>query len=266
MSPGYSARPRVTAVALRREKRGRPTRRERESQVHEIHMNHPARNALGTELMTWLDAELTAAGDRPVLLTGTAGAFCAGLDLKELASLDDEAMPEFLWRIDEFAARLFDHPAPTVAWINGHAIAGGCVLALCCDYRVVVDDERTRMGLNEVALGACYPPRILRIMTHRLAARHAREIMLGAQLFGVHDALRLGLVDRVSQQAEVDARAWLERLSAHPRETYRITKAALNGQVSSVDSAELIRYVEREVPIWTSAAMKQRVRAILGGA
>ena len=237
----------------------------RRSSVYEIRMNHPARNALGTDLMIWLDEELSAAGQQPILLTGSGDAFCAGLNLKELAATEAAEMPTFLWRVDEVAARLFNHPAPTVAWINGHAIAGGCVLALCCDQRIIARSGKTRMGLNEVALGACFPPRIFRIVQHRLPRKHAHEVLLGAQLYNVDDSLRLGFVDEVDDDAEMRARKWLEKLSAHPAESYAITKARLNEGITDVGEDELARFIETEVPIWTSDEVKQRVLAVLGG-
>lgn len=233
--------------------------------MYEIRMAHPGRNALGTDLMNWLDAELSAAGEEPVLLTGSGDAFCAGLDLKELVSTAPEDMPRFLGLIDHFAARLFDHPAPTVAWINGHAIAGGCVLALCCDYRVASRSPRARMGVNEVALGACYPPRVLRIVRERLDASHCHEVLLGAQLYDLEESLRLGLIDEVAEDGETRARQWLDRLAAHPSETYRITKAHLHRGVTEVSDEEQASFLADEIPIWNSDGIKQRVMAILGG-
>ncbi|MFT7667610.1 MAG: enoyl-CoA hydratase [Planctomycetota bacterium] len=232
--------------------------------MYEIKMGFPARNALGTDLMIWLDEQLTLAGDQPVLLTGSGDAFCAGLNLKELAATSTQDMPTFLGRIDDFASRLFDHPEPTVAWINGHAIAGGCVLALCCDYRVVQRSPKTRMGLNEVALGACFPPRVLSIVKARLSAAHVHEVLLGAQLYDVDHALRLGLVDEVADDAEARSKDWLEKLAAHPRQTYHQTKRQLRTSVTEMSEKQRRRFLEVEIPIWTSAEMRQRVLAILG--
>lgn len=227
-------------------------------------MNHPARNALGSDILEWLEQELVKAGAQPILLTGSGEAFCAGLNLKEVVAKRPEEMPAFLEQVDSVAARLFDHPAPTVAAINGHAIAGGCVLALCCDYRVLGDNPKTRVGVNEVALGACYPPRIFRIVQHRLPAQHVHRICLGAELHGSREALELGLVDEIANDVEGRAREWLEALAAHPRETYCLTKAELNHGVTHVTPEELAQFAERQVPLWSSDEMRQRMNAILG--
>lgn len=228
-------------------------------------MQHPARNALGTDLLDWLDGELTRADGEPILLTGTGDAFCAGLNLKEVVAKDPAEMPAFLDKVDAFATRLFHYPAPTVAWINGHAIAGGCVLALCCDYRVLTRNRKTLMGVNEVALGACYPPRIMRIVKERLSPAHAHEVMLGAGLYGPQDALRLGLVDEVSEVAEGSARRWLGTMAGHPRDAYRLIKAELISGVTEVSESELRIFRDQQGPLWSSDGMRARMRTVLGG-
>src|SRR5258706_356550 len=110
----------------------------------EIVMNGPGKNCLGTEMMDWLLAKLREAVGAPILLTGSADAFCAGLNLKEVVSLDSVGMEAYLRKFEALAETLYTYPGPTVALINGHAIAGGCVLALCCDHQVIQDDPKIR--------------------------------------------------------------------------------------------------------------------------
>lgn len=229
----------------------------------EIRMNHPGKNALGTELIAWLEGELDRAGGEPLLLTGTGDAFCAGLDLKEVAASDAVELERMLARLDRVCRRLFEHPAPTVALVNGHAIAGGCILALCCDYRVALDAPGLRIGLNEVALGACFPPGILRIVRRRVPLSAQHEVILGAGLFAPAEALPMGLVDAVRADAPEAARAWLERAARHPRRTYAHTKAVLTSGVAESTPADLARFRSVELPIWTSDDLRERVRAVL---
>ena len=231
--------------------------------MYEIRMAHPAKNALGTDLVAWLEAELDQAGDAPVFLTGTDGAFCAGLNLKEVAACDVPAMERMLLRLDALALRILEHPAPTVAFVNGHAIAGGCVLVQCCDYRVAIDDPKVRIGLNEVALGACYPPGILNVVRHRLPRRVQAEVLLGAGLYAPTDAMRLGLIDDARPDAEDAARAWIDRVARHPRRTYAHTKSILNRGVARANPEDSRRFLEEELPIWTSDEIRERVRAVL---
>src|SRR5512136_314369 len=101
----------------------------------ELELDGPGKNSLSTAMMESILRRLDEAGDAPLLVSGKGDAFSAGLNLKEVAALDAGGMERFVRLVDELMARLFDHPAPTVACVNGHAIAGGCVLLLGCDYR-----------------------------------------------------------------------------------------------------------------------------------
>lgn len=231
--------------------------------MYEIRMQHPAKNALGSDLMGWLEDELKKAREQPILITGNADAFSAGLNLKEVSTLDSAAMERFLRRMDEIAARLYDHPAPTVAVVNGHAIAGGCVLMMCCDWRVAKREAKTKIGVNEVAIGACFPPSIFNILRRRLAPHTHERVMLGAQLFDVDTALALGMIDEIADDAETVGTKRLQSLSAHPRAAYAVTKAALHRDVAVWSAADERRFREHEVPIWTSHEMKERVLAAL---
>lgn len=231
--------------------------------MHTIRMAHPGKNAVSSELLSWLGGEIEKAGSEPILLTGAGDAFCAGLDLKEVAQLDASGMERFLRAFDRIVARLFDHPAPVVCAINGHAIAGGAVLALCCDWRVATKEPRARIGINEVALGACYPPVTMRVVLQRVAVEHRERIILGAGLVNTADALALGLIDELADDVEAAAKARLEALSAHPRASYAHTKSLLRAGVTAITAGEERRFREHEVPQWIGAELRARIAAVL---
>jgi enoyl-CoA hydratase/carnithine racemase len=225
------------------------------------------KNALGTTHMTRLLADLDAAGDAPLLVRGAGGAFSAGLDLREVASLRPDEMGGFLRLLERLFTRLYLHPAPTVALVNGHAIAGGCVLALCCDARIAAADPGIKIGLNEVAIGVVFPPRTLAICRARVPRAHEVEVLLGGGLFAPERARALGLVDAVAADAETAARQRLAELAAHPRDAYAMVKRDLRGASAEALASDeaLERYVHEAVPIWTGQALKDRVARILGG-
>src|SRR5580700_3266007 len=181
----------------------------------DIAMDGPAKNALATGMLTWLLERLEAADGQPVLLTGTGDAFSAGLDLEQVASLDDEAMTAFLRLLERCVSALYLYPGPTVALVNGHAIAGGFVLTLACDERVAVDDARARIGLNEVALGVRFPPRVMKMVRERVPGRSQVPVILGAGLFSPSEALAHGLLDAISPDPGPIARSRLAALAAH---------------------------------------------------
>ncbi len=235
------------------------------SGVFEITMNAPRKNALGSEMMAWLRARLVEAAGRPVLLTGSGDAFSAGLDLREVAALDEASAPPFLAALETTMCALYQYPGPTVAHVNGHAIAGGCVLALCCDHRVADASTRARIGLNEVALGVRFPPRIFEIVRRRVPAPRVEEVLLGAGLYRVADAASAGLIDVAAEDAGALARARVAALAALPRDAYAAHKADLRGRVEQdlVPDAAEARWMAENARVWTSPEVKAKVLAVL---
>lgn len=227
----------------------------------EIVMDGPGKNCLSLEMLTFLREQIRLAGGRPLLLTGAGDAFSAGLHLKQLAAMDPEQMLEFLRLVEGCFTDLYQYPGPTVALVNGHAIAGGAVLALCCDHRVAVDNPKARFGLNEVALGVLFPPRTLAMVRRRAPER----AILGAGLFDPQSALQLGMLDEVSQDAGTLARNRLRELAAHPSVAYARTKAALRGirPQDIVPDEEQARGLEEALPAWTSPETRERILAVL---
>lgn len=231
----------------------------------EIAMAGRGKNALGTEMMQFLLARIEEAAGRPILLTGSGDSFSAGLDLKEVASLDATGMERYLRLLDRLMSTLFTYPGPSVALVNGHAIAGGCILTLCCDHRVALASPTTKIGLNELALGLRFPPRILAIVLRRVPPPHVERVVLGGGLFDPRGALEAGLVDEVVDDARAAAERELATRASYDPATYAATKVALRGD--AFRGADDDSFFTREiVPAWTSPAIRARVLAILSGA
>ncbi len=121
----------------------------------------PGKNALSTVLMRELLAKLEAAAGAPALLTGAGDALSAGLNLVELAGFDVAGMRAYLELLERTMHALYLYPGPLVAFVNGHAIAGGCIFTLCADHRVSSPAPTGKIGLNEVALGLRFPRSVL---------------------------------------------------------------------------------------------------------
>ena len=226
---------------------------------HDLVLDGPGKNSLGTRMMESILARLDAAKGEPVLFSGAGGVLSAGLDLKEIASLDAAGMRRFVVLVEELMARIFDHDGPTVACVNGHAIAGGCVITICCDHRVMTTDERARIGLNEVALGLVFPPKIFRIVENRVPPRALHEVTLRAGLHAPKDALRLGLVDELAEDPRATSEARIAELAAHSRAAYVATKRALHDGVTAFAKTEYDDAIAATLPAWTSDDIKQRV-------
>ena len=136
--------------------------------------------------------------ESPVVLTSSQRAFSAGLDLKYHLSLftagDEEEIWQWYRRFRGALLRVFAYERPVVAAANGHAIAGGLILALCCDYRVCVDSG-ARFGLNEITIGFPVPSAIAQIVLYVLGTAIAQQVMTTGFLYEPRDAVRLGFFD-----------------------------------------------------------------------
>jgi enoyl-CoA hydratase len=225
-------------------------------------MSAPGKNALSTELMTWLIERLGEARGEPVFLTGAGDAFSAGLNLKEVASLDAEGMTRFLGTLERMVEALFDYPGPIVAWINGHAIAGGCIVALACDHRLMTTQAKARIGLNEVPLGLRFPPKTWHLVEHRVPSHTRERVVLEGALYAPETALRLGLVDELVA-SEAEARAYADRVAASPAPAYAAAKRSLRGGVLEVAPDEERHFRERVLPAWVTPELKARLAAVL---
>ena len=152
--------------------------------------------------------------------------------------------------------------------MRGHAIAGGLVLVLACDYRLGLEGDY-RVGLNEVAVGAAFPRTAIEIVRLRLAHARASELVLGAALYPATQAVRLGIVDELlpADRFEETVLRRAAHLAAFPREAYAHAKAALIGETLDRIDAETPAEAAAAIAVWSapaSRAARARQREKLG--
>lgn len=193
-------------------------------------------NALDLELVRAITAafrELDGGPARGIVLTGGGRAFSAGVDLWRVVGGGADYVREFLPALVECFEAVFGTGKPVVAAVNGHAIAGGCVLACACDHRVMALGEG-RIGVTELAVGVPFPVSALEILAYAAGAERARTAVLGAGTCAPPAAVPAGLVDEVVEPDELISRAVevAARLAARiPADTYRFTKQQLHAEV-----------------------------------
>ena len=236
--------------------------------IVELRLARAPVNALDPALCRDLRAAIDAAviGEaRGIVLSGGPKVFSAGLDVPYLVGLgEDRAALTAAWQAFFAAARaIATCPVPVAAAITGHSPAGGCVLALCCDYRVMAAGD-FRIGLNETQVGLVAPEGIQRLMRRAVGAARAERLLVAGELVEAERALRIGLVDELAPPEEVTARAiaWLQHLLALPREamshTRRIARADMI-EALEPEHIELDRFVEAWYADGTQAALKALV-------
>ncbi|MFO1427198.1 MAG: enoyl-CoA hydratase/isomerase family protein [Steroidobacteraceae bacterium] len=177
--------------------------------VRELRLAHPPVNALGSALIQRLTAELGAARDagaRAIVLSGQPGLFSAGLDVRELTSLSEEGVRHFVTGFAALQERLARLPIPIVAAITGQCPAGGTVLALYCDHRIMARGP-FRIGLNEVQVGL-YPSQLLfRAFERLVGTGRAASLLPRGALIDPETALAAGLVEELCPPEQVVPRA-----------------------------------------------------------
>jgi enoyl-CoA hydratase len=186
-------------------------------------------NAMGPAFLAGLSGLLDGLSQaRAAVMIGQGATFSAGLDLPTLIDLDAAAMHAFIDRFNELILRVFELPIPLVAAINGHAIAGGCVLALQADLRIAADRD-ARIGLNETQLGIGLPPVVLETLRCQVPPQSLAPIAMEGRLFSPREALQLGLVHEVVPENELLPKAIsrAQALAALPPAGLRQVKAAL---------------------------------------
>lgn len=223
-------------------------------------------NALDLEALRELNATLDALrddDDRPLVVTGNGRAFSAGVDLRRYVDEDAEYGYAYLDELDRSFRVLFAFPRPTVAAVDGHAIAGGMVIACCCDRRLAADVD-ARIGLTELAVGVPFPASALEIVRHA-APGGFDTLVLEAGLHDVEAARRLGVVHDVVEGAAllVRAKELAARLGAVPAATYALTKRQLQRPVLERIEAAHALTGDEVVGAWNSPQVRERMRAFL---
>jgi len=230
-----------------------------------LRLQHGRANALDVELCRVLVEFFEKAGRAParsVIITAEGGIFSAGVDL--LRVLDGEAayVRQLLPALHDLCETVFSFPHPLVAAINGHAFAGGCIVACMADHRVMAKGPG-RIGVPELLVGVPFPPAPLEIMRFVLPSQHLSRVMVGGVTYDAEAAREFGLVDEVAAPEELLDRAVAaaQRLAAIHPATFSLTKAQLRAPALERMRAgqDLVQQLAEE--IWATPEAMQRIRA-----
>jgi enoyl-CoA hydratase len=230
-----------------------------------VRMDDGKANAIQERFLEDFDRALdSAAGAQAVVVTGARRIFSAGLDLPALVELSRPAIEALMEHFHETMKRIFLWPAPVVAAVNGHAIAGGCVLAMQADHRVMAEGQ-AKIGINEVQIGLPLPVVVIETfraqLTPAILARAARE----GVLFSPEEALESGIVDALAPAESVEERALsaARRLLSVGRPAFSAVKGLLRRPAA--DALERARREDAKawVDVWFSDASRARVGAVV---
>lgn len=175
-----------------------------EDGLAEIRMDDGKVNAMSQPFFDGLNAALDQAQKdeaRSVIITGRQGCFSAGLNLKVLPTLDQATLASTMVSFGRTMLRVYGFPIPTIAAVSGHAIAGGAMLMLACDVRLMVEGPH-RIQLNETAIGLTLPSWAIAIAERGIPPRWHNEAILHARPYTPEEALERGIIEQVVQPAD----------------------------------------------------------------
>lgn len=241
--------------------------------IREIRLARAPVNALNTDLCRALITALNAAqadGMRGIVLSGNDKVFSAGLDVPHLLSHGDDhhALLDSWQAFFGVARTLAESRVPVVAALTGHSPAGGCVLALCCDYRIMArspDPARPfAIGLNETQVGLVAPEGIQQLLRRVVGIHRAERLLVSGELVPAERALDIGLVDELVAPSDVVPRAvaWLQQLLSLPHHPMLQTRAIARADLVAALHADNIQ-MDRFIEGWYSPDAQQALQALV---
>src|SRR3984885_8177879 len=234
-----------------------------------ITLNRPdKRNAISYELIEELLAaleEVAGSSARVLILTGAGKAFCSGMDLENLKALVGRSQEQGL-KDSEMMAHLFrtlyDFPKPTIAAVNGAAIAGGCGLATLCDFTLSVPEAK--FGYTEVRIGFI-PVIVSTFLLRQVGEKQARELLLTGRIIGAEEAARMGLVSEIValDKLMTRARELAALLMENSPASLRATKQLLTDHARGELDTQIEAAVRENAAIRTTADFREGISSFL---
>ena len=234
--------------------------------IRVLRLDHGKVSALDLELCEAIVAELGAARQdavKGVVITGTGSAFSAGVDLFRVVNDGAPYCERFLPALDAMLRSALTFPKPLVAAINGHAIAGGCIVAAACDRRVMAIGTG-RIGVPELVVGVPFPALPLEIMGARVSPSMLRTLVYTGPNVLVDDALATGLVDEKCPARQLIDRACevARQFAAVPAQAFALTKETFYSPILQ-RVAQMADLNARVVEVWKQPATHATIRAYL---
>jgi methylglutaconyl-CoA hydratase len=237
--------------------------------IRTVTLNRPdRRNAMTKEMQTELISvieDTAAARCGALILTGAGDAFCSGLDLSELQAMCDKTAADYRTDVERLArlfVSLYELPVPTIAAVNGPAIAGGTGLATLCDFTLAT--PAARFGFTEVRIGFV-PALVSAFLSLQVGDKRCRDLLLTGRLFGTTEALHLGLVNEIIEREELPARAHAlaKSLIANSAESISATKQLLAAQHRAWLDSAIVSAMQANAESRETADFREGVSAFL---
>jgi enoyl-CoA hydratase len=232
-----------------------------------LEIDRPPVNALDVETLNELAERLEKAvweEQGSVVLTGKGALFSAGADLRKALDGDADYINAGIVALSQAFEALFVFPRPVVAAVNGHALAGGCVLTCACDYRIMSDAGGT-IGAVELKAGVPFPSWALEIVRYAVNNHHVQEVVLTGRAYPPEEALGKGLIDEVVPHDDLMSRAvaMAKELAEVPSNTFRLMKRALRKPAIEAAIKGAAATDDEVKATWRSPEVQDAIRKLL---
>lgn len=200
---------------------------------------------------------------RSIIFTGFGKFFSFGFDVPEFLNYSKSDFIRYLEKFTNFYTYLFLFPKPIVAALNGHTIAGGCMLATACDFRLMVTGK-AKISLNEITFGSAVLAGSVEMLKYCVGSRNAQSILYSGAMYSAEEALQLGLVDQVSSEDALkeDARKVAQEFAQKDSSAFRCTKHLLRQPAAEEMIKREKDAILEFVDIWYSEQTWENLKAI----
>jgi enoyl-CoA hydratase/carnithine racemase len=229
-------------------------------------LNRGVTNALNANMIHLIDDEIDKLGKMQdihgVILTSSNSKFYSiGLDIPELFPLSQKEFTEFFQNFSQLCVKILSYPKPVITTINGHAIAGGCILALACDYRYAKKDN-FKMGLNEIKLGVPVPYIAECILKDLIGIHKTRYVCETGDFFLPEQLLTLGLIDEIFAEEDLTEHAItkINQIANNSLDAFSKIKEIRNEQILERFNKNYHRTTQEFVDLWYSPITRVRLQ------
>jgi enoyl-CoA hydratase/carnithine racemase len=235
--------------------------------IASVKINRPKVNALNESLVDELTESFQSISDdsniRSVILTGEGSFFSFGLDVPEFLGYSKESFTKFLFKFTDLIKYVFLFPKPVIAALNGHTIAAGCMLAMACDYRVMVSNK-AKISLNEITFGSTVFASCAEILKFVVGGKNAERVLYSGTMYTAKEARELGLIDEVVSKEELKKTAIevAKEFAKKDTHAFRSIKSLLRERVAEEIGKREKDSIFEFVDIWYSESTRRNLKDI----
>ncbi len=233
-----------------------------------LEMNRGKVNALNEILLKELSEEITRLDKdddtQAIIITGEGKFFSFGFDISEIYKYNRTKFTEYITNFTKLYTKMFIYPKPIIAALNGHTIAGGCVLAIACDQRIMVDDS-SKISMNELSFGSSVMSGIVEMLRFATGGQNASKILLSGEMFTAQNALEMNLIDEIVPEDRLleRARELAKKMGSMSQPGFSSIKNLLRRPIVEQIGRDEGGSISEFIDIWYSEKVRNNLKNIM---